>query len=186
MADPLTDTLIDIDCEFGNEVDGGTFNAMKPDANLIRKAFICSPKNFNEQSLLTIHNWLFIFLFRFLNRLGCNMDLACQLWDNFLCQKVVDRQFCQTVENNSTGGTVSITLPPQGTWKVLRIWLALPDDGGNSIDTANNITFLFQDSGDNQSTGANAGLLAGGDMISVPINNDTLGQLTVWAQRVDC
>lgn len=179
---------IDQSCMFASSLSEAQLKSLQgPDA-LKTLGFVCSNSpNFDNADLPSVFTGNLGLLFNLLNSAPTNADFFNCLSESFLCQWFADRFDSATVVNNSTGGVLSYTVPAAwGTALVFRDMTIMPDDGGNAIQNFTNIQGIFLDSGDNVTIGSAVSELAGGDVVSFNINNDSLAILSVLAIRTDC
>lgn len=107
-------------------------------------------------------------------------DIICNFWSP---------RFFSGQNSHSDGqtGTVDVTIPSGGTWIVFRSIVVAAADGGNISQSQTNINYIFLNDPDNTCVGSTSSILAGGSTVGYTIpNNDTLGQISVFAVRIDC
>lgn len=115
----------------------------------------------------------------------CNPTNLRDAFSNIFCTWLSNFTFQAT--DTSTNGTVSVTLPPGGTWCYFATLHYIDDDGNLDNTTSPHIQWFNFDTGSNDQIGfgSKSGVIAGGTSITAPTNADNI-MMTVKAFRTDC
>lgn len=168
------------DCFFGKDIPDAVLNQQKAlfSEDLMNLGFLCDPKNFSNLDLRQLHTFLWAYLFRKVNDLSSNQQLADCLWDLFFCQMVTDRFACDV----ATGaGTLTNNGPANGMWKYLSFYY-----GGQDAVTALGQSWVYEVDDDDQAYGG--GTFGNGNVHSLnqSSGSNARGVMVTLFIRQDC